>query len=109
MEEKLEITVNDENFKQEVLESELPVLVDFWAEWCAPCLMIAPIIEEIAKEYKDRLKVCKLNVENGAQTSSRYGVMNIPTLMIFKNGEMVDKVIGAIPKGDILSRLDVHI
>ena len=95
MEEKLEITVNDENFKQEVLESELPVLVDFWAEWCAPCLMIAPIIEEIAKEYKDRLKVCKLNVENGAQTSSRYGVMNIPTLMIFKNGEMVDKVIGA--------------
>ena len=109
MEEKLEITVNDENFKQEVLESELPVLVDFWAEWCAPCLMIAPIIEEIAKEYKDRLKVCKLNVENGAQTSSRYGVMNIPTLMIFKNGEMVDKVIGAIPKGDILSRLNVHI
>ena len=109
MEEVLEIIINDGNFKQEVLESDLPVLVDFWAEWCAPCLMIAPIIEEIAREYKDRLKVCKLNVENGQQTSSSYGVMNIPTLMIFKGGEMIDKIIGVVSKNDILSKVNAHI
>lgn len=104
----MEIIVDDKNFKQEVLESDLPVLVDFWAEWCAPCLMIAPIIEEIAREYKDRLKVCKLNVETGPQTSSSYGVLNIPTLIIFKDGEAVDKIIGVVPKGDILSRVEAH-
>ncbi|MFH1552089.1 MAG: thioredoxin [Candidatus Omnitrophota bacterium] len=109
MGEKLEITVNDGNFRQEVLESGLPVLVVFWAEWCGPCRMIAPTIEEIAREYKDRLKVCKLNVEEGAQTSASYGVMNIPTLMIFKGGEMVEKVVGVLPKNDLISKVDAHI
>ncbi|MFH1665312.1 MAG: thioredoxin [Candidatus Omnitrophota bacterium] len=106
MGEKYEINVNDENFKKEVLEADSPVLVDFWAEWCGPCRMIAPTIGEIALEQKGKVKVCKLNVEEGAQTASNYGVMNIPTLMIFKNGEVVDKVVGIIPKSDIMSRLN---
>ena len=106
MDEKFEIMVNDENFKQEVLEADVPVLVDFWADWCGPCKMIAPTIEEIAKEYSGKVKVCKLNVEEGPQTASSYSVMNIPTLIIFKNGEAVDKVIGAVPKGDIVDKIN---
>jgi len=102
----MEIIVNDENFKQEVIESDLPVLVDFWAQWCGPCRMIAPMIEEIAGEYSGRLKVCKLNVEEGPQTASDYGVMNIPTLLIFKNGEVADKVIGVLPKNDLVSKIN---
>ena len=78
-----EVIVNDDNFKSEVLESEKPVLVDFWAEWCGPCRMKAPAIEEISEEYQDRVKVCKLNVEAGPETSSSYGVVSIPTIMIF--------------------------
>ncbi len=109
MGEKLEIVLNDENFRQEVLESDSPVLVDFWAEWCGPCRMIAPMIGEIAGEYKDRLKVCKLNVEEGPQTASIYGVMNIPTLMIFKNGEVQEKVVGAVPKNDIIAKINAHL
>ena len=109
MDERLEITVSDDNFKEEVLESSLPVLVDFWAEWCGPCRMIAPTIEEIASEYNGKLKVCKLNVDSGQVTASNYGVMNIPTLIIFKGGEAVEKIVGAIPKGDIISKLETHI
>jgi thioredoxin 1 len=105
----MEISVNDTNFKQEVLESAIPVLVDFWAEWCGPCRMIAPVIEEIAEEYEGKIKVCKLNVEEGQQTASDYGVMNIPTLIIFKNGEVAEKVVGAIPKNDIIARLNTYL
>ena len=94
----MEIDVNDKNFKQEVLESDLPVLVDFWAVWCGPCLMVAPVVEQIAKEYNGKLKVCRLNVDEAPQTASEYGIMSIPTLAIFKNGEIADKVIGALPK-----------
>jgi len=109
MDEKFEIAVNDANFKDEVLNSDLPVLVDFWAEWCGPCRMIAPTIEEIAKEYSGKVKVCKLNVEEAAQTSADYGIMNIPTLVIFKNGEMVEKIVGAISKNDISAKIDSHL
>ncbi len=106
MEEKLEFNVNDSNFKEEVIDASLPVLVDFWAEWCGPCRMVAPMIEEIAKEYSGKIKVCKLNVEEGPQTASTYGVMNIPTLMIFKGGEVKDKIIGAVGKDSITAKIN---
>lgn len=105
----MKIEVNDTNFKQEVLESELPVLVDFWASWCGPCHMVAPIVEEIAEEYEGRLKVCKLNVEEAPQTASSYGIMSIPTLAVFKNGKVVDKVIGALPKSELVKAIEPHL
>ena len=110
MEERnLEIAVNDENFESEVLRSSVPVLVDFWAEWCGPCRMIAPVVDEIAAEYKDKLKVCKMNVDEGRQTAVNYGIMSIPTLMIFKGGEAVDKIVGSVPKNDLVSKINTHI
>lgn len=109
MSENLEINVNDQTFENEVIKSDAPVLVDFWAEWCGPCKMIAPMIGEIAQEYQGKLKVCKLNVEEGAQTSSTYGVMNIPTLILFKGGEAVEKLVGVVPKGDLLAKIDTHL
>ena len=105
----MEIKVNDSNFKQEVLESNIPALVDFWAEWCMPCHMVAPVVEEIAKEYQEKLKVCKLNVDEGRETASKYGIMSIPTLAIFKNGEVVDKVIGAVSKAELEGAIKPHI
>ncbi|MBD3425773.1 MAG: thioredoxin [Candidatus Omnitrophica bacterium] len=105
----MEIMVNDANFKEVVLESDVPVLVDFWAEWCGPCRMIAPLVEEIAKEYQGRVKVCKMNVEEAQSTASEYGIMNIPTLIVFKGGQIAEKVIGVVPKSDIVSRLDRHL
>ena len=101
--EKMEVKVNDANFKEEVLESDIPALVDFWAEWCGPCLMVAPVLKEIAKEYKGKLKVCKVNVDEAPNTASKYGVMSIPTLAIFKNGKVVDRVVGALPKAELES------
>ncbi|MFH1310629.1 MAG: thioredoxin [Candidatus Omnitrophota bacterium] len=109
MEENMEIIVNDANFEQEVLQSKIPVLVDFWAEWCGPCRMLAPIIGQIAQEYANRLKVCKMNVEAGPDTSRKYDVMNIPTLMLFKNGQVVEKIVGVVPKNDIIARFNKHI
>ena len=106
---KFEITVNDGNFQQEVLNSDIPVLVDFWAEWCGPCRMIAPAIGEISEEYSGKIKVCKLNVEEGSQTAAKYNVMNIPTIMIFKGGEIVDKAVGALPKNDIIAKIKPHL
>ena len=106
---KMEINVNDANFEQEVLKSNIPVLVDFWAEWCMPCKMVAPAVEAIAEEYAGRLKVCKLNVDEGPQTSAAYDVMSIPTLALFKNGKIVDKVIGVLPKSDLETAIKPHI
>ncbi len=97
----MEVKVNDENFKKEVLESELLCLVDFWADWCMPCRMVAPTVEAIAKEYKGKLKVCKLNVDETPKTASNYGIMSIPTLVIFKNGKVADKVIGVVSKSEL--------
>ena len=105
----MENRVNDVNFKETVLESKLPCLVDFWAEWCMPCRMVAPAVEAIAKRYKDKLKVCKLNVDEAPKTSSEYGIMSIPTLAIFKGGKMVDTVVGVVPESELASKVDSHI
>ena len=105
----MEITLTDDNFKNEILESELPCLVDFWAPWCGPCRMVGPIVEEIAKEYKDKIKVGKLNVDEAPKTASQYGVMSIPTLSIFKGGERVDNVVGALPKEALEEKIKPYI
>jgi len=89
------------NFEEEVLKSEVPVLVDFWAPWCAPCLMVAPVLEEISKEYEGKLKVCKVNVDEDPALASRYGIMSIPTLLVFKGGIIVQQVVGAMPKQEV--------
>ncbi len=99
------ITITDQNFNSEVLKSDTPVLIDFWAVWCGPCRMIAPIVEELAIEYSGKLKVGKLNVDNNQQTSINYGVRSIPTLLIFKGGQLIDTIIGAVPKAQIVQRL----
>ncbi len=101
-----EIELNDANFQTEVLDSVVPVLVDFWAPWCGPCRMIAPVVEEIAREYDGRLKVGKLNTDENQQTAAAYGVMSIPTLMIFKGGEVVERIIGAQPKEALTPKID---
>ncbi|MFA5144083.1 MAG: thioredoxin [Candidatus Omnitrophota bacterium] len=101
--------INDNNFKHEVLDADLPVLVDFWARWCGPCRMVGPIVETIAKKYKGKLKVCKLNVDEAPETASSYGVMSIPTLVIFRKGKIVDKIVGAVPKTELEAAIKPHI
>ena len=105
----MEIKVNDKNFKQEVLKSDISVLVDFWAPWCGPCQMVAPIVEAIAEKYKGKLKVCKINVDEAPNTSSEYGIMSIPTLAIFKKAEVVDKTVGALTKVELEKLIKPHI
>jgi thioredoxin 1 len=102
----LEIELTDGNFDSDVLKSDLPVLVDFWAPWCGPCRIIAPIVEEIAKEYDGKLKVGKLNTDDNQQVASKYGIMSIPTLMIFNKGELIERIIGAQPKKAIKDKID---
>ncbi|MBN1693575.1 MAG: thioredoxin [Dehalococcoidales bacterium] len=95
----LEIT--DKNFKEEVLDSKIPVVVDFWAPWCGPCLIIAPVTEKLSEEYVDKVKFCKLNVDENLKTAREYGVMSIPLLLFFKDGKQVDSVLGAVPESMI--------
>uniref|UniRef100_A0A7V5XGS7 Thioredoxin n=1 Tax=Thermodesulfobacterium geofontis TaxID=1295609 RepID=A0A7V5XGS7_9BACT len=99
-------TVNDQNFEKEVLKAEVPVLVDFWAAWCGPCKIIAPIIDEIAEELEGKIKVCKINVDENPITPGKYGIRAIPTLIIFKKGEPVEVIVGAVSKSVILNALN---
>lgn len=103
------VTLTDQNFESEVLESSQPVLVDFWATWCGPCRAIAPVIEELASEYDGRAKIAKLDVDENAQTASRFNVRSIPTLLFFQNGKVVDQIVGSSAKATLSSRLDAMI
>jgi len=96
------VKLTDENFEQEVLKSDIPVLVDFWAEWCVPCKMLGPIIEELADEYAGKVKICKLDVDDAPATAGQFGVQSIPTVMVFKGGEQVTQTLGAQPKDAIV-------
>jgi thioredoxin 1 len=98
--------ITDESFERDVLQAELPVLIDFWAPWCGPCRAIAPVVEELAKEYAGRLKVVKMNVDDNPQTPSRFGVRGIPNLIIFKGGQVREQIIGAVPKSQLLKAVD---
>jgi thioredoxin 1 len=100
------VEITDTNFEQEVLKSDVPVLIDFWAVWCGPCKVIAPVVEEIAGEYEGKLKVGKLHVDNNPQVAVKYGIRSIPTLLIFNNGEVSDQLIGALPKAQIVDRVE---
>lgn len=101
--------VNDNNFEQVVLKSDKPVVVDFWAEWCGPCRAIGPIIEELSKEYEGKAIIVKMNTDENPITPTNYGIRSIPTLLFFKNGQVVDKLIGAVPKPNIKAKLDALI
>ena len=100
------ITITDDNFDTEVLKSDRPVLIDFWATWCGPCRMIAPIVEELANEYEGKVKIGKLDVDENQQTSIKFGVRSIPTLLLFKDGKIKDTIIGAVPKSHLVQKLN---
>jgi thioredoxin 1 len=103
------VHLNDTNFKKEVLESSVPCLVDFWAEWCGPCRRVGPIVEEVAEEFEGRFKVAKLNVDEGQKTASSYGVMSIPTLIFFKDGQAVEQIVGAVGKAELKAKMEEHL
>jgi thioredoxin 1 len=101
--------VTDSTFKDEVLDSTVPVLVDFWAPWCGPCRMVAPVVEEIADQYEGKIKVVKVNTDDNPQIASQYGIRSIPTLMIFKDGQKADTVVGAVPKTTLSNTLEKYL
>jgi thioredoxin 1 len=103
------IEITDANFDQEVLKSDKPVLIDFWAVWCGPCKMVAPVVEEIASEYDGKLKVGKIDVDSNPEISMKFGIRSIPTLMVFKGGKVVEQIIGAVPKRNLVDKVVPHI
>lgn len=105
----VEMAVSESNFETQVLQSDVPVLVDFWAEWCGPCKAIAPSIEQLAQEYDGKAKVFKVDVDKESDLAGRYGVMSIPALLVFKGGKLVDSMVGAAPKATIAGLLDKHL
>lgn len=102
------IELTDSNFEAEVLKSDKPVLVDFWAEWCGPCKMIGPLVEELATEYEGKAVIGKVDVDTNPEISAKFGIRSIPTLLVFKNGEIVDKQVGAVPKTVLSEKLDAQ-
>lgn len=102
-------SVTDSTFAQEVLESSLPVLVDFWAPWCGPCRVVAPVVDEISQQYSEQLKVVKFNTDDNPEIAKQYGIRSIPTLIVFKQGQPVDRVVGAVPKTTLANTLEKHI
>ncbi|NUQ80315.1 MAG: thioredoxin [Bacteroidetes bacterium] len=103
------VTVTDATFEKEVIQSNEPVLVDFWAAWCGPCRMIAPILEEMAPEYAGKLKIAKVDVDVNPMTATKFGIRSIPTLLVFKNGQVVEQIVGAMPKKMLTDKVNVHL
>jgi len=100
------LAITEKNFNAEVIKSDLPVLIDFWAEWCGPCKLIAPIVAELAKEYEGKVKVAKCDVDSNQSVAIKYGIRSIPTVLIFNKGEVVEQIVGAVPKHHIVEKLD---
>lgn len=105
----MSLQLNDSNFNSEVISAKEPVLVDFWAEWCGPCKRVSPVVDEISKEYQGKIKVAKLNVDEAMNTASKFGIMSIPTLMLFKGGKVVKQVVGVVSKKELKSMIDSNI
>jgi len=103
------LQITDDSFKKEVVESVIPVMVDFWAQWCGPCRQIAPFVEELAKDYEGKVKIVKINIDENPKTPTQYRVMSIPTLVFFKNGKIIDQIVGALSKAELKRKIEEHI